>query len=100
MEAERPCPIDEVLEPPLPVLLLVVVARLHHQRRPLDGLLLVVLQRADAHAGARAQGQGEAVQQHPANARPPHRRSFALCAASSDRRSKRRSGVPIDRSPS
>ena len=82
MEAERPCPIDDVLEPQLPVV--VVVAR-RHQRRPLDGLLVVVLQRADADAGARAQGQGEAVQQHPADARPPHRRSLCVCAASSNK---------------
>ena len=75
MEAERPCPINEVIEPQLPVV--VVVAR-RHQRRPLDGLLVVVLQRADADAGARAQGQGEAVQQHPADARPPHRRSVCV----------------------
>jgi hypothetical protein len=93
MEAERPCPIDEVLEPQLPVM--VVVTR-RHQRRPLDGLLLLVLQRADADAGARAQGQGEAVQQHPADARPPHRRSLSLALRRFKQQSKRGVSMSID----
>jgi hypothetical protein len=94
MEAERPCPIDEVLEPQLPVVMVVVARR--HQRRPLDGLLLGVLQRADAEAGARAQGQGEAVQQHPADARPPHRRSLSLALRRFKQQSKRGVSMSID----
>ena len=73
VEAERPGPVDEVPEPQH---LLLPAATARHQRLPLDGRVLLVVQRVDAHAAARAlHGGGEAVQD-PADAQPPppHRR--------------------------